>query len=120
MARETCDALEAAADGGDVEAQLAIDVFCASIRKGIAAYAAVLGGLDMLVFAGGIGEHSARIRNSVCYGLNFLGIAIDDPANQLHSSMISMEHSKVSVYVVASQEDRQIARHCRGMIRGNG
>jgi len=87
--------LETAADGGDPEAQLAIEVFCMSIRKTVAAYAAVLGGLDLLVFAGGIGEHSARIRNSVSEGLQFLGI--------------------FPVLVVPSQEDRQIARHCRKM-----
>ena len=111
--------LEAAADAGDREAQLAIEVFCASIRKVIAAYAAVLGGLDLLVFAGGIGEHSPRIRRSVCQGLQFLGISIDDPANQLPADRISPNQSKVSVSVVPSQEDRQIARHCRAMLRQN-
>jgi acetate kinase len=89
--------LETAADGGDQRAQLAIEIFCTSIRKTIAAYAAVLGGLDMLVFTAGIGEHSARIRNSVCEGLQFLGT--------------------FPVRVVPSQEDRQIARHCRTLLR---
>lgn len=93
--------LESAADGGDVEARLAIEIFCASIRKVIASYAAVLGGLDMLVFAGGIGEHSARARGEVCRGLDFLGISAD---------------ALGKVRVVASQEDRQIARHCRAML----
>jgi len=88
--------LETAADDGDLKAQMAIEIFCTSIRKAIAAYAAVLGGLDMLVFAGGIGEHSARIRNSVCEGLKFLGV--------------------FPVLVVPSQEDRQISRHCRRML----
>ena len=88
--------LETAADVGDQNAQLAIEIFCTSIRKAIAAYAAVLGGLDMLVFAGGIGEHSARIRNSVREGLQFLGV--------------------FPVLVVPSQEDRQISRHCRRML----
>ena len=96
--------LESAADAGDGKAQLAIEVFCASIRKAIAAYAAVLGGLDMLVFAGGIGEHSSRIRSSVCEGLQFLGISSDQ------------ESSRVRVRVVPSQEDRQIARHCRALL----
>ena len=111
--------LEAAADAGDAEAQLAIEVFCASIRKVIAAYAAVLGGLELLVFAGGIGEHSPRIRRTVCQGLQFLGISIDDPANQLATGRISPNQSKVSVSVVPSQEDRQIARHCRALMRQN-
>lgn len=96
--------LETAANSGDPKAQLAIDMFCLAIRKTIAAYAAVLAGLDMLVFAGGIGEHSARIRNSVCEGLQFLGISSDEAS------------SKVLVRVVPSQEDRQIARHCRALV----
>jgi acetate kinase len=111
--------LEAAADAGDAEAQLAIQVFCASIRKVIAAYAAVLGGLDLLVFAGGIGEHSPRIRRSVCQGLQFLGISIDDRANQFSAGRISPQRSKVAVSVIPSQEDRQIARHCRALMQQN-
>jgi acetate kinase len=86
--------LEAAADSSNQPAQLAIDIFCTAIRKQIAAYAAVLGGLDMLIFAGGIGEHSARIREKVCTGLGFLSLSSD------------------KVRVVPSQEDLQIARHC--------
>ncbi len=109
--------LEAAADGGDQKAQLAIEVFCAAIRKVIAAYAAVLGGLDMLVFAGGIGERSARIRGCVCHGLDFLGVTIDDPANQSQAGRISTSNSAIQVRVVPSQEDLQIARHCRTMMR---
>lgn len=96
--------LEAAADGGDRNAKLAIEIFCTAVRKTIAAYAAVLGGLDMLVFAGGIGEHSARIRRSVCEGLEFLGISPDE------------QSGKVRVRVIPSQEDRQIARHCRELV----
>jgi acetate kinase len=112
--------LEAAADAKDGEALLAIEIFCASVRKVIAAYAAVLGGLDMLIFAGGIGENSARIRRNVCHGLDFLGIRLDDPADQQNGSTISTQQSKVRVSVVPSQEDRQIARHCRAMMRKNG
>jgi acetate kinase len=112
--------LEAAADGGDRKAQLAIEVFCASIRKVIAAYTEVLGGIDMLVFTGGIGEHSARIRDGVCRGLDFLGISINDSANRSHCGEISTKQSVVRVCVVPSQEDLQIARHCRTMMRANG
>jgi acetate kinase len=111
--------LEAAADAGDAEARLAIEVFCASIRKVIAAYAAVLGGLDLLVFAGGIGEHSPRIRRSVCQGLQFLGISIDDRVNQSPAGRISPQQSQVAVSVIPSQEDRQIARHCRALMQQN-
>jgi acetate kinase len=111
--------LESAAASGNQAAQLAIEVFCASIRKVIAAYTAVLGGLDMLVFAGGIGEHSAPVRGQVCRGLTFLGISIDDAKNQSSASAISANDSKVSVRIVPSQEDRRIARHSRALLREN-
>ncbi|HEY5331457.1 MAG TPA: acetate kinase [Acidobacteriaceae bacterium] len=90
--------LEAAADNGDRKAQLAIDIFCTAIRKAIAAYATELGGLDLLIFSGGIGEHSERVRNTVCTGLNFLGL------------------TREKVRVVPSQEDLQIARHCHRLL----
>lgn len=109
--------LEAAADGGDQQAQLAIEVFCVSIRKVIAAYSAVLGGLDMLVFAGGIGEHSARIRDEVCRGLEILGVSLDGKSNESNEETISSKDSRVRVCVVPSQEDRQIARHCRALMQ---
>ena len=108
--------LESAAAGGDQKAQLAIEVFCTGIRKVIAAYAAVLGGLEMLVFSGGIGEHSAPVRGSVCSGLSFLGVSIDDAGNQSNSNAISSKGSKVHVRVVPSQEDFQIARHSRALL----
>jgi acetate kinase len=88
--------LEAAATAGDADATLAIDVFCRSIRKVIAAYTAVLDGLDLLVFSGGIGENSARVRDAATRGLP----------------------SDVRVRVIPSQEDQQIARHCRALLAG--
>jgi acetate kinase len=111
--------LELAAASGNQGAQLAIEVFCTSIRKVIAAYTAVLGGLDMLVFAGGIGEHSAPVRGRVCKGLTFLGISIDDATNRSNGSTISANDSKVRVRIVQSQEDRQIACHSRTLLRKN-
>lgn len=93
--------LLAAADRGNGEAQLAIEIFCTAIRKTIASYTAVLGGLDVLVFTGGIGEHSAQIRKTICDGLEFIGI--------------SQKNGTVRVETMESQEDRQIARHCRRM-----
>lgn len=108
--------LQTAADKGDYDAGFAIEVFCLSIRKVIAAYAAVLGGLDMLIFAGGIGEHSARVRSGVCEGLRFLGILIDEQRNQANQVTISDSGSTVGISIVASQEDRQIARYCRTMM----
>ena len=78
------------------DAQLAIAMFCMSVKKQIAAMTAVLGGLDLLVFTGGIGEHDALVRASICEGMSWLGIAADATA---------------AVRVLASQEDLQIARH---------
>lgn len=112
--------LEIAADRGDVEAELAIDIFCTSICKAIAAYAAVLGGLDMLVFSGGIGEHSARVRNEVCGSLGFLGIASND--QDIEQSPITLTpdvQRRVRVRIIPSEEDRQIARHCRAMMQSS-
>jgi acetate kinase len=109
--------LEAAAEGGDVEAELAIEMFCTSIRKTIAGYVSVLGGLDMLVFTGGIGEHSRRVRQEVCKGLSFLGVILDDLSNESNGSTISTTDSRIKVRVVPSEEDRSIARHCRAMLK---
>jgi len=110
--------LESALAGGDQKAQIAMEVFCTGVRKVVAAYAAVLGGLDMLVFSGGIGEHSAPVRSGVCNGLGFLGVSIDDAGNQSNADTISTKGSKVRVRVVPSQEDLQIARHSRALLRG--
>jgi acetate kinase len=109
--------IEAAAAKGNQEAQLAIELFCTSIRKTIASYTAVLGGLDMLVFSGGIGEHSVRVRSDVCRGMASLGFDLDDLRNQSHHRTISTDVSKVQVCVVASEEDLMIARHCRALMR---
>jgi acetate kinase len=109
--------LQDAAKAGDHDAELAIEIFCLSIRKTVAAYAAVLGGLDMLVFAGGIGEHSVRVRSGVCGGLGFLGVTLDEQHNEANDQKISRPGSGVDVCIIASQEDRQIARHCRAMMK---
>jgi acetate kinase len=90
--------LEKAAADGDVRGKLAIESFAFAARKFIGAYAAELGGLDLLVFTGGIGEHSASMRNRICRGLDFLGVTGGDPA----------ECTKVRV--MESEEELQIAR----------
>ncbi|KIG03704.1 acetate/propionate family kinase [Caballeronia concitans] len=89
------EALLTRRDQRDANAALAIDVFCTAIRKTIGAYAALLGGVDLIVFSGGIGEHAEAIREQALDGLGFL-----------HA-----EHR-----VVATDEERQIARHCRRML----
>ncbi|MDP2371779.1 acetate/propionate family kinase [Rhodoferax sp.] len=100
---------EAAASNSD--ARLAIEMFCYSVRKQVAAMLAVLGGLDMLVFTGGIGENDARVRAEICAGLAWIGISLDESRNSAVSSPISDGASRCQVLVLASQEDEQIARH---------
>lgn len=109
--------LQSAANAGNADAQLAIDAFCLAIAKTVAAYAVVLGGLDMLIFAGGIGEHSSLVRSQVCERLAFLGLAFDTKENQANAAKISATASSADIRVVPSQEDLQIARHCRDMMR---
>jgi acetate kinase len=90
----------------DREAALAVEVFVSAVRKFIGAYAAGLGGLDLLVFTGGIGEHSAVVRTRICDGLGFLGIRA------------AGDGTFSKVVVMTSEEEAQIARHCRGLMRG--
>ena len=90
--------LEQCVAKGDPKAKLAIEVFALAVRKMVGAYAAELGGLDLLVFTGGIGEHSAAVRDWICDGLDFLGVTSGDPA--LCSK----------VRVLESEEELQIAR----------
>jgi len=109
--------LQKAAEAGSSDAELAIDAFCLAIAKTVAAFAVSLGGLDMLIFAGGIGEHSSLVRARVCERLAFLGLALDSRQNAVTASRISSANSSAAICVVASQEDLQIARHCRAMMR---
>ncbi|HEY1911372.1 MAG TPA: acetate/propionate family kinase [Vicinamibacterales bacterium] len=89
---------------------LAIAIYCYQIRKWIGAFAAALGGLDTLVFAGGIGEHSAPIRARICDGLQFLGIDLDADANRADASVISRTETPLAVRVIPTDEELMIAR----------
>lgn len=109
-------ALTKAADAGDAAARLAIDIFTRSIAKTIASYAVSLGGLERLVFTGGIGENSAPVRWQVCTQLKFLGVTIDDAKNLASEQVISTANSKIGVSVIAADEDGQIARHTRRLL----
>ena len=100
---------EAAASNRD--ARLAIEMFCYSVRKQVAAMVAVLGGVDMLVFTGGIGENDAQVRAAICSGLSWIGVSLDDARNCSASNPVSNGASRCQVLVLASQEDEQIARH---------
>jgi acetate kinase len=93
----------------DTRAAEAIEVFCYQARKGIGALTAVLGGLDTLVFSAGIGEHAPAIRARICAGLEFLGVVINEPANETNQPVISSEESGVRVRVIPTDEEREIA-----------
>jgi acetate kinase len=95
----------------DVRAAEAIDVFCYRVRSWIGALSAVLGGLDSLVFAGGIGENSAEIRRRTCEGLEFLGIAVDDGRNASGAPLISTDASPARVRVIRTDEESMIATY---------
>ena len=93
------------------DARLAIEMFCYSVRKQVAAMIAVLDGLDLLVFTGGIGENDAQVRASICSGLSWIGVSLDGARNRSASNPINDGASRCSVQVLASKEDEQIARH---------
>lgn len=104
---------EAAASSAasSADARLAIDMFCYAVRKQIAAMIAVLDGADLIVFTGGIGENDAEVRASICSGLSWIGVSLDQARNRSAHNPISSPASRCSVQVLASQEDEQIARH---------
>lgn len=102
--------------GNDPDANQAVEMFCYQIRKHIGALAAVLGGLDTLVFTGGIGERAAPVRWEVCRGLEYLGIYLDPQRNAFHADTISTSESPCNVRVMPTNEDLMIARHTRKQI----
>jgi len=95
----------------DNAARMAVAMFAYQARKFIGAYAAVLNGLDTLVFTGGIGERAAEVRGDICSGLEYLGVALDTVANGQNDQVISLPASKCTVRVVQTDEDLMIARH---------
>jgi acetate kinase len=98
-------------EAGDVRAAEAIDLFCYLARKAIASFAGALGGLDMLVFAGGIGENSPDIRARICADLAFLGIGLSAPRNARNADVISDDaDSAVRVRVIRTDEESVIAQ----------
>jgi acetate kinase len=106
-------ALQVSAANGGHDAALAIEIFSRAISRTVAAFAVSLDGLDGLVFAGGIGEHSAAVRAKVCSRLKLLGVEIDAARNEASEPVISA--GAVEVRIVASQEEDQMAREVRGL-----
>jgi acetate kinase len=97
-------------EGQDVRAAEAVALFCYQVKKCIGAYAAALGGLDTLVFAGGIGENAPPVRTRICKGLEFLGIELDTPQNTANAGLISTATGRVVVRVIHTDEEQMIAR----------
>ena len=101
----------------DNAARMAVQMFAYQIRKFIGAYAAVLNGLDTLVFTGGIGERAAEVRAEICSDLEYLGVAVDMEANARNAEVISPPGTKCTLRVVQTDEDLMIASHTRNVVR---
>ena len=98
-----------AREASDVRAAEAVALFCYQAKKWIGAFAAALGGLDTLVFAGGIGENAPHIRERICDGLGFLGIELHPTRNAENAPLISPDDGRVTVRVIRTDEDLMIA-----------
>jgi acetate kinase len=101
----------------DPRAADAIELFTFRAAREVAAMASTLGGLECLVFTGGIGEHSAEARKRICERLQWLGVTIDHSANDRSRECIDAENSRVEVRVIPTSEETMIARHCSKMLR---
>ena len=124
LSSDVRDLEKAAAEGDNPQskarAALALALFAYRARKYIGAYAAALGGLDAVAFMGGIGERSASMRTRICDGLGFLGLHLNPDANQnadgKQAACISPKGSSVAVWVIPTDEERQIAREVAGVL----
>ncbi|HSS38740.1 MAG TPA: acetate/propionate family kinase, partial [Polyangia bacterium] len=94
-------------------AALALALFGYGVRKAIGAFAAVLGGLDLLVFTGGIGEHAPAVRTEACRGLGSLGVRLDPARNGRNAGLISADQSPCAVRIVPADEEAAMARETR-------
>ncbi len=114
--------LESAAAEGNARARLALQVLVHDVRKYVGAYAAVLEGLDVLAFTGGIGENGIGIREKVCSGLDFLGIQLDVSRNRIRGqeAIISTDQSRVKIVVVLANEELIIARETARLLESHG
>jgi acetate kinase len=98
-------------------ARFAIDLFCYNAARHIGSLAAALGGLDGLVFTGGVGENAAAIREQICRASAWLGLEFEALANNHHQTRISTPNSRVAAFVIKTDENLMIARHARALIR---
>jgi acetate kinase len=102
----------------DATAARAVGVFAYSARRWIGSLSAAIGGVDRLVFTGGIGEHAAEVRALICLGLDYLGIEIDDTTNRKNARTISPPDCRVMVNVIPTNENLMLARHAAELLRG--
>jgi acetate kinase len=109
--------LHEAADKGNADAKLAIEMFARTAAKAIGGFVATMGDLDVLVFTGGIGEHDAAVRAKICSGMEIFGVRIDEGQNKKSAQKISGSGSEISVEVIETDEDGQIARHVAALLR---
>ncbi len=100
-----------ASEREDPAARDAVDLFCYQARKFLGGLVAVLGGLETLIFTGGIGENAAEVRRRICEGLGFVGLRLDPERNRRHAPIVSASGTPVTVRVIHTNEERMIARH---------
>jgi acetate kinase len=103
-------------EASDARAADAVALFCYQAKRFLGALTAALGGLDALVFTGGIGEHSSTVQERICEGLGFLGIRLDPDRNAEHAPVISRDGDPVTVRVIPTDENLMVARHTRQLI----
>jgi len=113
------DDMQTLLDSTRPQAAEAVDYFCYRVSREIGSLAAVLAGLDVLVFTGGIGEHAALVRRQICEAASWLGVAIDIEANQASARDITASHSKIAVFVIPTDEEFMIAQHTLTTIRSS-
>ena len=111
--------IEGEAEKGNEDCQLALDKFAYEVRKYIGSYSAALGGLDCLVFTAGVGENSASMRARICEGLEYLGVKIDPEKNAIRGkeAIISADDSKVTVWVIPTNEELMIAQDTAELVK---
>jgi acetate kinase len=115
--------IESAVEEGNVNAKLALDIYCYRLKKYVAAYAAAMGGLDVLVFTAGAGENSAAVRAGTCSNMGWMGLQLDEAKNSDPSKrerIISTDSSKVQVMVIPTNEELVIARDTKRIVETAG
>jgi acetate kinase len=114
--------LEEAHENNDRRARLAIEIFCYRARKYIGSFAAAMGGADAVIFTGGVGENSVEVRATICEGLEWLGLELDNERNAEHhdgrEGLISKDNSRLAAYVIPTDEELLIARDTVRCVRG--